>query len=113
MTVHKKSIYKKKILLYLQLNETCHPQITPHHSLYTAPNVFSSSGMRPGTFFAGWREGPVSNLFLSPVPSKIDQPLGGFQLRGRRGQICRVGRLGDNRRLMLRQKFSQKFTGKE
>ena len=27
--------------------------------------------MRPGTCFAGWREGPVSNFLLSPLPSEI------------------------------------------
>ena len=32
---------------------------------------FSSSVTRPGTRFAGWREGPVLNFLLSPLPSEI------------------------------------------
>ena len=35
------------------------------------PNVLTSSGTRPGTCFAGWREGPLSNFLLSPLPSEI------------------------------------------
>ena len=55
------------LLLYLQLNQPCLFQSTPLHSWYTASNVFSSSG----TCFAGWREGPLSNFLLSPLPSEI------------------------------------------
>jgi hypothetical protein len=31
---------------------------------------------RPGTCFAGWREGPVANFLLSPLPSEIGKRLG-------------------------------------
>ena len=40
------------------------------------PAFFSSSGTRPGTCFVGWREGPVSNFLLSPLPSEIGDLLG-------------------------------------
>ena len=59
------------VLLYLQLNQTCHLQSTPLHSWYTARNVFCISGTRHGTYFAGRREDPVSNFLLSPIPSEI------------------------------------------
>ena len=59
------------LLLYLQLNQTCHLQSTPLHSWYTASNVFCISETRPGKCFAGRRKGPVSNFFLSPQPSEI------------------------------------------
>ena len=39
-------------------------------------SVFSSSGTRPGTCFAGWREGRVSNFLLSPLSSEIGDLLG-------------------------------------
>jgi len=64
-------IFFFNFLLYLQLNQTCHLQSTSLHSWYTAPKVFSSSVTRPGTCFAGWREGPVSNFLLSPLLSEI------------------------------------------
>jgi len=35
------------------------------------PMLFYSSGMRPGTCFAGWREGFMLNFLLSPLPSEI------------------------------------------
>ena len=70
--VHKETeLFFKNLLLYLQLNQTCLLQSTPLHSWYTAPNVFSSSGTRPGTCFAGWREVPASNLLLSLLSSEI------------------------------------------
>ena len=69
--VHKETELFKFFLFYLQIYQTCLLQNTPLHSRYTAPNVFSSSGTRPGTCFAGWREGIVSNFLLSPLPSKI------------------------------------------
>ena len=59
------------LLLYLQLNQNCLLQSTPLYCWYTAPSAFSSSGTRPGTCFAGWREGPVANFLLSPLPSEI------------------------------------------
>ena len=37
---------------------------------------FSSSGTRPGTCFAGWREGPVANFLLSTLSSEIGDLLG-------------------------------------
>jgi len=58
-------------LLYLQLNQTCHLQSTPPNSWYTAPNVLSIPGTRPGTCFAGRHEGLVSNFLLSPLLSEI------------------------------------------
>ena len=62
------SIKKPNFFIYFlfhsQLNQTCLLQSTPIHSWYTAPNVFCSSGTRPGTCFAGWREGPLSNFFV-------------------------------------------------
>ena len=59
------------LLLYLQLNQTCLLQSTPLYCWYTTPSVFSNSETRPGTCFAGWREGPVVNYLLSPLPSEI------------------------------------------
>jgi len=59
------------LLLNLQLNQTCLLQSTPLHSWYTAPKVFSSSGTRPGTCFAGWCESPVSYFLLPALPSEI------------------------------------------
>ena len=80
----------------MQLNQTCFLQSAPLHSRYTAPNVFCSSGTRPGTCFAGWHKGPVSNFLLSPLPSEIGDLLWGFQLRDqekvRRVQIWKVER---------------------
>ena len=73
--VHKETKLFFFFLLYLQLNQTCLLQSTPLHSRYTAPNVFSSSGTRPGTCFAGWREGPISNFLLSSIPSEISELL--------------------------------------
>ena len=68
--IHKETELFLNLFLYLQLNQTFR-QSTPLHSWYTAPNVFSpSSGTRPGTCFAGWREGPLSNFLLSPLPSE-------------------------------------------
>ena len=69
--VHKETEPFFNLLLYLQLNQTCLLQSTPLHSWYTAFNFFSSSGTRPGTCFAGWREGSLSNFLLSPLPSEI------------------------------------------
>ena len=62
--------------LYLKLNQTCLLQSIPLYCWYTALSVFSSSGTRPGTCFAGWREGPVANFLLSPLPSEIGDLLG-------------------------------------
>jgi len=112
--VHKKTeLYFFYLLLYLQLNQTCLLQSTPLYSWYNTTNVFSSSGMRPGTCFAGRREGPVSNFLLPPLPSEIGELLTRISTSGtrkiRRGQIWRVGWLGDNSRLMLRQKFTDKW----
>ena len=60
----------------------------------------------------GWREGPVSNFLLSFLPSELSDILVRISISGtrkvRRGQIRNVGRLGDNRFLMLRQKFTDK-----
>ena len=70
-TFHKDTNFFFNLLLYLQLNQTCLPQSAPVHSRYTAPNVFPSSGTRLATCFAGWREGPLSNFLLSPLPSEI------------------------------------------
>ena len=70
-SVHKETELFFDLLLYLQLNQTCLLQSTPFHSWYTAPNFFSSSGTRRGMCFAGWREGPLLNFFLSPLPSEI------------------------------------------
>jgi hypothetical protein len=66
----KKPNFFFNLLLYLQLNQTCLPQSTPLHSWYTAPNVFSSSGTRPGTCFAGWREGR-SLIGFSSISSTV------------------------------------------
>ena len=78
--VHKRGQSIKKpnffnLLLYLQLNQTCLLQSTPLHSWYTAPNLCSSSGTRPGTCFARWREGPLSNFLPSPLLSEIGELL--------------------------------------
>ena len=114
---YKRKIHKETELHFFKFialltTQTCLLQSTPLHSWYTAPNVFSSSGTRRGTCFARWREGPVSNIFLSFLPSEIGELLWGFQLREyekvRRGQIWRAGRLEDKSRLMLRQKFTDK-----
>jgi len=52
--VHKETeLFFLNLLLYLQLNQKCLLQSTPHHSRYTAPNVFSSSRTRPGKCFFG------------------------------------------------------------
>ena len=69
--VHKETELFLNLLLYLQLNQTCHLQSTPLRSWYTAPNVLSISGTRLGTCFAGRHEGPVSNFLISPLPSEI------------------------------------------
>ena len=70
-SIKKLNFYLQNLLRYLQLNQTCLLQSTPLHSWHTAPNIFSSSETRPGTCFVGWREGPASNFFLSPLPSEI------------------------------------------
>ena len=57
------------LLLYLKLNQTCLLQSTPLHSWYTAPNVIFSSGTRPGTCFAGWREGSL--IEFSSISSTV------------------------------------------
>ena len=55
----------------------------------------------------GWREGLVSNFLLSPLPSEIGDLLVRISTSEKekvcRGQIWRVGRLGENSRLMRRQ----------
>jgi len=48
------------------------------------PTFFSISGTRPGTCFAGRREGPVSNFLLSPLPSEIGDLLVRISASGRR-----------------------------
>ena len=74
--VHKETeLFFLNLLLYLQLNQTCLLQSTPLHSWYTAPNIFSSSGTRPGTCLVGWREGPLSNFPLSPLLSEVSNLL--------------------------------------
>ena len=45
---------------------------------------FSSYGTSPGTCFAGWREGPVANFLLSPLPSEIGDLLGWTSTLGTR-----------------------------
>ena len=70
------NLFNLNLLLYLQLNQTCLLQSTPLYCCYTALSVFSSSGTRPGTCFAGWREGPVVNFLLSPLSSEIGDLLG-------------------------------------
>jgi len=80
----KKPNFFFNLLFYLQLNQTCHLQSTPLHSWYTAPNVFPISGTRPGTCFAGGREGPVSSFLLSPVPSEIRDLLVSISTSGTR-----------------------------
>ena len=112
LAVHKETDFFLNLFLYLQLNQTCLLQSTPLHSWYTAPNVFFSSGTRPGTCFAGWREGPVSSFLLSLLSSEIGDLSVRISTVGtekvRRGQIWRVGRLGNNSCFMLRQKFTDK-----
>ena len=66
-----------------RFNQTCFLQSTPLHSWYTAPNVFCSSG----TCFAGWREGPVSNFLLYPLPSEIGNLLVGISTLGPRKSL--------------------------
>ena len=68
------------VLLYLQINETCHLQSTYLHSWYTTPNICSI----PGTCFAGRRKGPVSNFLLSPLPSEIGDLLVRISTLGKR-----------------------------
>ena len=70
-SIKKLNFFVFNLLLHIQLNQICLLQSTPIRSWYTTPNVFSSSEMRPGTCFAGWPEGPVSNFLLSPLPSEI------------------------------------------
>jgi len=54
-------------------------------TLYTPlATFFSSSGTRPGTCFAGWREGPVWNFLLSPLPSEIGDLLVRISTSGKR-----------------------------
>jgi len=69
-SIKKPNVFFFNLLLYLQLNQTCLLQSTPLHSWYTA-SVFFSSGMRPGTCFVGWHEGPLSNFLLSLLSSEI------------------------------------------
>ena len=45
---------------------------------------FSSSGTRPGTCFAGWREGPLPNCLLSPLPSEVGDLLVRILTSGKR-----------------------------
>ena len=108
----KKLKFFLNLLLYLQPNQTFQLQNTPLHSWYTAPNVFSSPATHPGTCFAGWRDGPISNFLLFPLLSEIGDLLVWIstweQEKVCRGQIWRAGRLEDNSRLMLRQKFTDK-----
>ena len=73
---------------------------------------FYIPGTRPGTFFTGRFEGNLLNFLLSPLPSEIGDLLLRISTSGTRKspqvQIWRVVRLGDNSRLMLRQKFMDK-----
>jgi len=59
-----------------------------------------------------WSEGPVSNFLLSFLPSEISDLLVRISTSGtrkaRRGQMRKVGRLGDNRFLRHRQNFTDK-----
>ena len=111
-SIKEPKFFFSKLLLYLQINQNFPLQSTRLHSWFTAPNVFSSSGTRLGTCFAGWCEGPASNFLLSPLPSEIGDLLVRISTSGtrkiRRGQIWKVGWLGDKSRLMLRQKFMDK-----
>ena len=102
--VHKETDFFFKFIA-LELNRTCLLQSTPLHSWYTAPNVFVVSGTRPGTArkfrievssisFTVWNQRPFSENFHF-----------GNNKKSTGGQIWRAGRLGDNSRLMLRQKF--------
>ena len=72
----KPNLFNLNLLLHLQPNQTCLLQSTPLYCWYTAPSVFSSSGTRPGTYFAGLREGPVANFLLSTLASEIGDLLG-------------------------------------
>ena len=118
--VHKQTeLFFFNLLFYFQLNLTCHPQSTPLHSRYPAPNVFSISGTRQDAF-QKWkkrvlRDGekvPYRIFFYLLYRLKSPTSLWGFPLREqekvRRGQIWRVGGLGDNSRLMVRKKFMDK-----
>jgi len=81
-------------------------------TLDTPPKRFSVPRTRPATCFAGRREGPVLNFLLPPLPSEIGDLLVRISTSGTRkspqGPNLGVGRLGYNRRLMLRQNFIEK-----
>ena len=101
------------LLLYLQLNQTCLLQSTALYCWYTAPSVFSSSGTRRGTYFAGWREGPIANFLLSPLPSEIGDLLGWTSTLGTRKSpqgpnLESRGAGAQQSSLLLRQKFTDK-----
>ena len=51
------------------------------------PTLFFRSGTSPGTCFAGWREGPLSNFLLSPLPSEIADLLGRILTSGTRKSL--------------------------
>ena len=94
------------------LIKTCLLQSTPLYCWYTAPSVFSNSTTRPGTCFAGWREGPVANFLLSPLPSQIGDLLGWTSTLGTgkspQGPNLESRGLGHDIRLLLCQKFTDK-----
>jgi hypothetical protein len=75
---------------------------------------FSSSGARPGTCFAEWREGPVANFILSPPASEIGGLLRWIStLKTRKSPQgpnleSGWGGLRHDTRLMFRQKFPGK-----
>ena len=92
-----------KNFLNLQLN------LSP--SKYSSPLLIHCS-QRPGTCFAGWREGPVSSFLLSLLPSEIGDLLVRISTSRTRkrpqGPNLERGGLGDNSRLMVRQKLTDK-----
>ena len=86
-SIEKPNNFFLNLLLHLRLNQTRHLQSTPLHSWYTAPKVFPISGTRPGTCFAGQREGPLSNFLLSPIPSEIGDILVRISTSGTRKSL--------------------------
>ena len=79
----KTRFFKKFIALLTTYSNLSPSKYSPPLLIHRSQR-FSSSGTRPGTCFAGWRESPVSNFLLSPLPSEIDDVLVRISTSGKR-----------------------------
>ena len=97
------------LLLYLQINQTCHLQRTPLHSRYTAPNVLEFWNVCWNVFCGKTRKFRIEFSSICYTVWNRRTFSDDFQFGKRKspqGQIWRVGLLGHSSRLMLRRKFT-------